>query len=76
MAGANPYVLVFKKLVGSNDSSSFEIPVPKDEPTLSGFGVISSSGFVLIPEPNLNSILLSSRTLVVNLLDALISFNK
>ena len=60
--GANPNVCVFKKFVGSNDSSNLEMPVPNDEPTLSGFGINSSSASALIPLPNLNSILLSSRT--------------
>ena len=74
--GANPNVCVFKKLLGSNDSSNLDIPLPNDEPTLSGFGIISSSGLSLTPAPNLNSVFPSGLLYVVNLLDTLFSFNK
>ena len=76
LLGAKPNVCVFKKLLGSKESSNLDTPKPNAEPTLSGFGIISSSALSLTPEPNLNSVLLSSRTLVVNLLAVLINFNK
>ena len=43
LLGANPKVCVFKKLLGSKESSNLDTPKPNDEPTLSGFGIISSS---------------------------------
>ena len=44
LLGAKPNVLVFKKLLGSYEVSSLVNPVAKEEPTLSGFGINSSSG--------------------------------
>ena len=45
-------------------------------PTLSGFGIISSSLLSDIPAPNWSSIFLSLRNLVINRFDVLRSFNK
>ena len=74
--GASPYVFVFKKFVGSNDSNNFVGLSDKFEPMLSGFGIISSSGLSLTPAPNLNSICASGLLKVVNLFDALFNLSK
>ena len=55
LAGASPYAFVFKKLLGSNSLSILATPCGKFEPTLSGLGIISSSGLLLLPAPNLSS---------------------
>ena len=75
LLGDKPNVRVFKKLLGSNDASNLFTPSDRDEPTLSGLGINSSSAFELTPLPNLISVLPSLRTYVVNLLAVLINFS-
>jgi len=62
-AGAKPKVFVFKKLLGSNACVK-KLGLPgKLEPTLSGLGIISSSGLSETPAPNLK--IVSSFSLIM-----------
>ena len=64
---------VFKKFDGSN-AVVRKLGLPgKLEPTLVGFGTISSSGLSDIPAPNLIIVLSFSSMTVVNLLDTFLS---
>ena len=75
-AGACPYALVYKKFDGSI-STSTDLRNPANPlPTLSGFGMISSSLLSETPAPNCNSNLPSLLNLVINLFDVFLSFNK
>ena len=59
------------------EKSTPVMPTPKEEPTLSGFGIISSSGLSDIPAPNNNSVFKSVPLIFVeNLFEVLINFNK
>ena len=51
--GASPKVFVFKKLLGSNAWPNLLGLPGRLEPTLSGFGIISSSALSDTPAPNL-----------------------
>ena len=66
---------VYKKLAGSNDLSKLVLLPGIGEPIFVGVGIISSSGFDDIPDPNCNSILLCSVTRVINRRDVFINFN-
>ena len=73
--GAIPYVLVYKKFVGSTLSVVVRLRYSNPWPTFLGLGIISSSASEDTPEPNNNSTRLSSRSLDVNLLAVLFNFN-
>ena len=74
--GACPYAFVAKKLDGSKAVFRYVGEPGKEEPTLSGLGMISSSGLSDVPAPNRNSVLPSSLIKVVNLLDVFKSFSR
>ena len=74
LAGAKPNVLVFKKLLGSKVDVSFDGLPGKFEPTISGLGIISSSGLSDTPGPNLNLVKSCWSINVVNLREVFFSF--
>ena len=74
MFGANPYVLVARKLVGSIADVVVRLKYSKPAPTFLGFGIISSSASDEIPAPNCSSVRLSPLILVTNLLGVLLNF--
>ena len=74
--GICPYDFVYRKFDGSIDTSKYDRPPGKLEPTLSGLGTSVSSGFEEIPAPNCNSNLLSPLTLVLYRLAVFFNFNK
>ena len=76
LLGANPNVCVFKKLLGSNDSSNLDTPWPNDEPTLSGLGIIVVSSLSVDPAPNCISNCLLDLNLDTNLLLTFLVLNK
>ena len=57
--GEVPYVFVFKKFVGSNDSSNLLIEFGNPNPTFFKFGINCSSDAVGSPAPNSIVIVLS-----------------
>ena len=74
--GATPYVLVYKKLDGSIPWSKSPTILYNDEPTLSGFGINSSSAFDDTPAPNWITKVFSSSNFVMNLLGTLFNDSK
>ena len=74
MDGDVPYVFVFKKLVGSNDSSNLLIEFGNPNPTFLRFGINNSSFADGSPAPNLKVVVLSAFTFTVNLLGVLIVY--
>ena len=74
-AGANPYVLEYKKFDGSNPWFRLPFELYNAEPTLSGFGNISSSAAEDTPAPNCTCISPSSVILVIYLLGTFFNFN-
>ena len=74
--GAWPKAFVFKKLLGSN-ALFRKLGLPgKLEPTLSGFGIISSSGLSDTPAPNLRNVFSFSSIKVVNLFGTFRNFKR
>ena len=71
--GATPYVFVYKKLDGSIPWSKSPTAAYRAEPTLSGFGTISSSAFADTPAPNCITIVFSFSNRVVYLRGAFFS---
>ena len=74
--GASPKAFVFKKLLGSKASPNLLGLPGKLEPTVSGFGMSSSSGVSETPAPNLINVSSFWLIKVVNLLDVFFSFSK
>ena len=74
LLGANPYVLVAKKFVGSTADVVVLLKYSKPAPTFLGFGMISSSASDDIPAPNCNSVRKSPLTRATYLLGVLFSF--